>query len=335
MRRGRRAGPKHITGAVTLIAVLVLAVLGLFIYNKMEEQAYPEQRGQMSSDFGKLPTIEHQGKTYRMKPNLTSMLLIGYDKTDDAPSIGFRQGGQADFLVLVVLDHKNKTAYQLQVDRDTMANVAVLGMTGTEVGTRVMQICLSHGFGADPETNCRYTVDAVSNLLQGIPIDLYLAMDIRGISLLNDVLGGVTVPIEDDFSAVDPTMVQGTTMKLTGQQAEYYVRSRHSMIVSTNEQRSVRQRRYMEAATGVIQKKVGESSSFANTMLDAIDGVSNTNMTRGRLINEINRAYQYDIRPVDHLAGEYKLGDDGFMEFHASEESIISWIINVFYNPVE
>ena len=149
MRHGYEAKTKRITGAVALIVVLVLAMIGFFVFSKLEEEAYPEQRGQMSKDFGKLPTMEYQGKTYQMKPNLTSMLFIGYDKTDDAPTVGFRQGGQADFLVLSVLDHRNKTVHQLQIDRDTMTNVAVLGMTGNEVGTRVMQICLSHGFGAD------------------------------------------------------------------------------------------------------------------------------------------------------------------------------------------
>ena len=335
MRHGYEAKTKRITGAVALIVVLVLAVIGFFVFSKLEEEAYPEQRGQMSKDFGKLPTMEYQGKTYQMKPNLTSMLFIGYDKTDDAPTVGFRQGGQADFLLLSVMDHRNKTVHQLHIDRDTMANVAVLGVMGNEVGTRLMQICLSHGFGADDETNCKYTVDAVSNLLQGAPIDLYLAMDIRGIDLLNDALGGVKVPIEDDFSAYDPTMVQGTTMKLQGHQAELYVRSRYQIGNGSNEQRMRRQQLFMDAAVQLIQERISAEASFADTLLDAIEEVSNTNVTRGRLINEINRAYKYDIRPADTLAGEYKAGDDGFMEFHANEESIISWIINVFYNPVE
>ncbi len=335
VRRGYGADKKHITGAVALVLALVLAVIGFVVFSKLESEAYPEQRGQMSENFGKLPTTEYQGKTYQMKPNLTSMLFIGYDKLDDTPDVGFRRGGQADFLLLAVLDHKAKTVHQLHIERDTMANMTVLGITGNKVGTRKMQICLSHAYGASEEENCQYTVDAVSSLLQGIPVDLYMAMDIRGITAFNDAVGGVTVPIEDDFSAYDPTMVQGTTMKLQGMQAEYYVRSRYEVGNGSNEQRMRRQKTYMNAAIELVRQRIGEDSSFANTMLDAIEDVSNTNMTRGRLINEINRAYTYDIRPAESLAGEYKKGDDGFMEFHADDDSIISWVINVFYNPVE
>ena len=160
-------------------------------------------------------------------------------------------------------------------------------------------------------------------------------MDIRGIDLLNDALGGVKVPIEDDFSAYDPTMVQGTIMKLQGHQAELYVRSRYQIGNGSNEQRMRRQQLFMDAAVQLVQEGISADSSYANTLLDAIEEVSNTNMTRGRLINEINRAYTYDIRPAENLAGEYKKGDDGFMEFHANDDSIISWVINVFYNPVE
>ena len=215
-----------------------------------------------------------------------------------------------------------------------MTNVAVLGLTGNEIGTRQMQICLAHGFGATQESNCAYTLQAVSNLLQGMELNLYYEVDIRGIDRFNDALGGVTVPIEDDFSALDPTMVQGTTMKLEGHQAELYVRSRKEIGNGTNESRMRRQQRFMSAASDLMRRRLAEDASFADTMLDALEGVSSTNMSRGRIINELNRAYKYDILPVETLTGEYRLGNDGFMEFHADEEAIASWIIRVFYNPM-
>ena len=334
MRHGYESHRKHIAGAVALVVVLILAAVGLVVFTVLENQAYPEERGQMSQDFGKLPTMEYQGQTYRMKPNLTSLLIIGYDKTEDAPRVGYRQGGQADFLLLVVMDPKTKTVRQLQIERDTMADMVVLGITGNKTGTRKAQICLSHAYGATDEDNCQYTLEAVRNLLQGVPVDLYFAMDIRGINLFNDVVGGVTVPIDDDFSAYDPTMVQGTTMRLKGQQAELYVRRRYEIGEGTNESRMRRHKAYMNAAIDLVRSRLKENASFANTMLDAVDSVSNTNMTRGRLINEMNRAYSFDIQPVETLAGEYILGNDGFVEFHADEGSIISWIIDVFYSPV-
>lgn len=334
MRRRRNTRGRHIASATAIAVVIVLALAGYFIGTRLEEQAFPEERSEMSDNFGKLPTTEYQGVTYQMKPNLTTILLIGYDKNDDTPTVGFRQGGQSDFLLLLVIDNKAKTVRQLHIERDSITNVVTLGVTGNEVGTRLMQICLSHGFGATPEDNCGYTVQAVRNLLQGVPVDLYVAMDIRGIDIFNDALGGVTVTIEDDFSAYDPTMEMGSTMTLRGHQAEIFVRSRKEVGVGTNESRMRRQQMFMHSASELLRQRLKENISFADELLDRLDGVMNTNMTRGRLINEVNRAYTYDILPVETLTGEYKLGDDGFMEFHVDEKSIIAWVIQAFYNPL-
>lgn len=41
-------------------------------------------------------------------------------------------------------------------------------------------------------------------------------MSLDGISVLNDLAGGVTVTLEDDFSAEDPAMTRGTTLSLHG-----------------------------------------------------------------------------------------------------------------------
>ena len=47
-------------------------------------------------------------------------------------------------------------------------------------------------------------------------IDFYVAMNMDGISELNDLAGGVTVTLEDDFSSIDPAMTKGTTLPLHG-----------------------------------------------------------------------------------------------------------------------
>ena len=53
------------------------------------------------------------------------------------------QGGQADFQRLIVIDSKDKTVRQLQIDRDTMAEVTVLGMLGNPVAVSYTHLRIS------------------------------------------------------------------------------------------------------------------------------------------------------------------------------------------------
>lgn len=66
-------------------------------------------------------------------------------------------------------------------------------------------------------------------------------MNMDGISELNDLAGGVTVTLEDDFSSIDPAMAKGTTLTLHGDQAETFVRSRMTVGDGTNASRMERQ----------------------------------------------------------------------------------------------
>ena len=90
-------------------------------------------------------------------------------------------------------------------------------------------------------------MDAVSRLLGGAPIDGYAALNMDGIALFNDAIGGVTVTITSDFTAVDPTLVEGETITLNGQQAFEFVRTRKDVDDQTNLARMERQRIYLEA----------------------------------------------------------------------------------------
>ena len=59
------------------------------------------------------------------------------------------------------------------------------------------------------EASCENTLNAVENLLEGADIEYYVAMNMDAIGILNDALGGVTVTLEDDFTAADPTHAAG------------------------------------------------------------------------------------------------------------------------------
>ena len=328
----------RVRGLILLI-VGALILAGFLIWlNQRENDQYREQRDQMSEGFGTLKTIQWEGSTYREKPAVTTLLVAGVDREGtitETNTNSYRDGGQADFLMLLSIDHTDKKIYRLQIDRDTMTEVDILGVFGNEVGTRILQICLAHSFGATPHDNAKYTVRAVQNLLGGLEIDGYYMVDYTSVPILNDALGGVTVEIAFDMTAVHPGWTAGSTVTLRGQEAEEFVRARKTVGSGTNEERMIRQNEFMTKAIAQMNHKLSEDLKFGDELLTALKDVSVTNFTQKRLLEEINHAYAYEILPVDYPAGEYMYGSDGFMEFHMKENAAVEWVLEHLYSKTE
>ncbi|MDI9520800.1 MAG: hypothetical protein QM308_06590 [Bacillota bacterium] len=174
-------------GAAVVYAGILWAVQ--LIGNRLEGKEAVEPVGSLEGRFiSDDLTMQYANRvwTYR-KRDLTNILFIGVD-WEDSKAASERYAGQADFLFLMTLDRKNKTVSTLQLDRDTMTDIRIYGPFGDYTGTRKMQLCLSHVYGKDAMENCGNTAWAVSRLLNNIPIDACLALDMGGITALNDAL---------------------------------------------------------------------------------------------------------------------------------------------------
>lgn len=332
-KRDRRVTSRRfvlmIAGVACMLALLYIGGSWLEARNKK-----PETRGDYQERYAYEETINVDGVTYRRRREVTAILLMGVDRSSDAAVTGYRNGGQSDFLQVLAIDSANRTITRVPIDRDTMTPITVLGVLGNKSGVRTAQICLSHGFGDGKQQSCELTVDAVSNLLMGVPIDEYFAMNLDGISTLNDALGGVTVTLEDDFSAVDPAMTPGTTLTLRGMQAEYFVRSRMNIGVGTNEARMKRQHVFLEQMGNMLIDRVNEDQNFIGTLYDELEPYLVTSMSRGYLINKAWTARAYD-RTIAEIPGEHRIGENGFMEFHADETAIEQLVLELFYQKVK
>lgn len=321
-----------------LIVVAVIFFFFLYQGGRWIEQRTekPEVRGDHTQRYAYEKTLEADGVTYRVRKDITTVLLIGTDvQAQHLTPQGYRDGGQADFLWLLIMDNTNQTITQIQIDRDTMTPITVLGVMGNKSGTRTAQICLAHGFGDGGEQSCELTAEAVSGLFCGIPIDLYLALNMDGISVLNDALGGVTVTLKDDFSDFDPVMVPGVTLTLQGDQAEYYVRNRMGIGVGTNEERMRRQETYLSEISEMLHAQVRTDKEYIGTLYDELLPYMTTNISRGRLINEIWAAKDYLQEDTVQLTGEHRIGHDGFVEFHVDETALQQFVIKQFYERVK
>lgn len=315
-----------------LAAVLVLAYQG---GRWLETRnAKSEVRGDHLQRYDYEDTIVVDGVSYRRKKNVTSILLMGIDRDSSAVVTGYRNGGQADFLQLLVIDSAEKTITRIQIDRDTMTPITILGVLGDQSGMRTSQICLSHGFGDGKEQSCELTVNAVSNLLLGTPVNEYMALNLEGISTLNDAVGGVTVTLEDDFSALDASMMPGTTLTLMGEQAEIFVRSRRNVGAGTNEARMARQQQYIAQLTAQIDEQFRADKGFIGTIYDELDPYLMTSLSRGTLINQVWTARDYE-RTLIELEGTHQNGSDGFMQFYADEAALKSIVLELFFQKVK
>ena len=309
---------KQHRGAAAALAVLVLAAVLLFVGGSWLEKRSqkPETRTELPQETAE--TMEVDGVTYRRRTDLTTILVMGIDHDSEVEAEGSYQGGQADFQRLIVIDSKDKTVRQLKIDRDTMA-----------------EISLAHGFGDGKEESCGYARDAVSRLLQGENIDFYLAMSLDGISVLNDLAGGVTVTLEDDFSAADPAMTKGATLTLQGDQAEIFVRRRMDIGEGTNEARMVRQEEYLAQLSAQLESRVQQDQQFTAQVYDALQPYLVTDLAKGQLVNEVWAAKDDTVEPAIALEGEHKVAEDGFTEFYPTEASIQKAVLTLFWEPVE
>jgi LCP family protein required for cell wall assembly len=322
-----------------LLLSLAVAVALFALYRlgrELEGASAPETvRGTLTARGNSAAYIAHNGQNYRYRNDLVTVLFMGIDQVSTQDATGFRNGGQADFLMLMVIDPQAKTVSRIQIDRDTMAEITVLGVLGNVAGMRQAQISLSHGFGNGGAQSDRFTVEAVSRLLLGAKINFYVALHLNGIGKLNDAVGGVTVTIEDDFSALNAPMVPGTTLALTAQQAELFVRGRMAVGDGSNAARMRRQQAYMTALFNQAREQIVDDPDAVNTILDAMDGAMTTNMSRGRMLNEAKRVADYTIEEVLALAGEHGIGTDGFTEFHVDEIQLQDLVIGLLYEPVD
>ena len=358
-------------------ALLLIAGGGFFLFGSTGGESNGQAlENDVSSEVSFLPTRVFSGVTYEARPSssLETILFIGYDHMDEGELIdgqeGYIKGGQSDFLLLVVVDHDSKTIRQLQFDRDTMTDVKFYSKFGAYYGTRRMQICLSHAYGDTQEMNNRNAIWAVENFLgiagenDGAQVDWYISMDITGIDRLNDLLGGVTVPIEHDFSYYDPTMVMGTTMKLNGAQAQIYCRQRYYIADQSNENRMGRQRVYMRAAADLLQERVRAESGYAMELLNGMGVIFDTSreldadfgftttdqagtpitdtpthylMTNNGIYSIaglLMRVLEYDVLDVEYLPGERHIGPSGYMEFDAEKDAGVKWALDALYRPM-
>ena len=175
------------------------------------------------------------------------------------------------------------------------------------------------------------TVDAVSHLLGDQKIDGYAMVNMGAIQVVNDMVGGVTVTIEDDFSDVDPSMKKGETVTLMGEQAEKYVRSRKEVADGSNQNRMSRQSNYEEAFKPAFRSKCTENSKFPLEVYHAMEDYMTTNISAKKFCRLAILMSDENQDEKVAISGTYGLDEDGWQTFTPDADSLQEAILELFY----
>lgn len=319
---------------LSLAFVLAGILLALHIWEGRQVLPSDGEEGKYSDSGKDRSPIYYNGQKYVLRENIETLLLLGLDSFEEEIVGGYVNNDRADFLMLLLLDRDAKTTTTLHIDRDTMADVPVLGVAGQVIRTERQQLALAHTYGSGKQDSCMNTVQAVTAFLYETPIDHYLSLTMDAVQILNDSVGGVTVTVMDDMTSVDPSLVEGKEVTLRGELALKYVRARASLEISTNRRRMERQRQYMNALYERLSAHYAADSGFGlRTMLKISDYmVSDCNASR--LSDLLEEASTYKFVGIDTIEGESVAGEQ-FMEFYPDEEKLQQLIINLFYEPLE
>lgn len=274
------------------------------------------------------PTVASMETTSPRK-DLETILVMGLDKNERSEMLeGYVNKTQSDFLLLLVIDRENRSINSLHINRDTMTEITRLGVFGGAAGKYTAQIALAHAYGSGGSDSALNAVKAVSNFLGGVKIDHYMTFTMDSVALVNDMVGGVTVFIEDDFSEMDPSLVQGQEITLKGEQALHFVRGRTNVADGTNLNRMARQRQYMMGLYEKIMAAAAQDEAFPEKLLKKLADAFDTDLSVYQLDSLFDTLLECKMGEILTIEGENVRGE--FMEFYADPDSVAQAVQTLF-----
>lgn len=317
---------KYVTIALAFVFLVAAALAFLEVWERQHAK-YPHTETEANN------TLTYEGREYVKNGNIETFLVLGLDKFNGASaSDSYMNDKQADFLMLFVFDNDKKQCSAIQINRDTMANVDVLGVSGERIDTVKKQIALAHTYGNGREVSCRNTKDSVEDLLLGITVNHYISFTMDSVPAMNDLVGGVELTVLDDFTGIDDSLVKGETVRLTGEQALCYVRTRYGLEDATNTNRMERQRQYIDALYRQTINCINADDSFVIKLVDTMDDYVVYDSSDHKMQKLVEKFDSYDFKGITTLEGEIKYGEE-FVEYYPDEDFIKKTVVSLFYVP--
>ncbi len=279
--------------------------------------------------------VSYNGKKYRYNTSVKTYLFLGIDEEGTvAESTGGFSGGQSDAMFLLVTDADNEKISVISINRNTMATVDVYDLLDNPIRQETMQICLQHAYGDGGRNSCLRAADAVSRLFYNIPINGYVSLNMDGIPILNDAVGGVTVEVMDDLKnqSLGVSLKAGETVTLNGNEAYVYIRSRDINEFDSATRRLERQEQYLWKLFTQIQDKALTSKRSILEIHDKVEDYLVASIDFVKLAEDVS-AYEFNEEQMYSLPGETVMGEI-YEEYYIDEDAFYEMMLEIFYEEV-
>ena len=293
------------------------------------EESYELQEGQ----------IRYNGKTYQYKDNLMNILCLGIDSRDGiAKEKTPGKAGQADCVILAVLDDEAKTIQLINISRDSMVPVHVYATDGSYVEDRTEQLALQYAYGNGRDWSCQLMEETVSELLYGLPIHGYCALSMNSIASLNDAVGGVTVTVPEELAELKPKLfTAGEMITLKGNKANEFVRARavNSPDVASNNKRIARQKAYAVAFVNQLKQGMKEDMTLPVKLYQTAEKQMVTSLSLDQAVYLCTEYMNcsFDTDNIYTIDGAVTMGEK-YAEFNVDDDALYQLILDVFYEEV-
>lgn len=298
------------------------------------DSPYADIYDEVASDW-----VDSDGAAWNYRDDVINMLFIGVDYMSEESHWDEEMpysAGNSDVLILASLDTLQNTLSVLSIPRDTMADLVILDRDGSYLGTSFENISLAHSYGDSETMSCQLAADAVSRLLCGIPIHRYGSLDYAAIKTVNQLLGGLEVTFDKDYTHIDPSFTAGTTMTLTDDQFLAFIEDRDITVLDSAVDRSSRHVFLMNALYDTCKDAFLEDLTFPVRMYNGIKDhiVTNLNVTEiTYLAGQVFEA-DFDAAGLTTLPGELIQGEI-YAEYYADTDWIEDYVAEKLSIPAK
>lgn len=278
-------GKKIVLGIVAVILVLVAAVLGF------GAKVYFDVKGSMDETYESVKREDSVRDTAvdLNKQEPFSVLLLGIDTGD----LGRTDQGRSDTMMVATVNPKDKQTTLVSIARDTYVPII-----GHENNTED-KINHAYAFGG-----AAMSMATVENYLD-IPIDHYVAINMKGLKELVDAVGGISVANESEFTQDGHTFSHGK-ISLDGDEALAYSRMRKEDPRGDYG----RQERQRAIVVGVVNKLLSmEGITKYQEVLNAMETNVKTDMSFGDM-----KTIAADYRGAFTKTKTEQMQGEGFMQ---------------------